>query len=189
MADLAKILESVLPGLLTGVTTAGTAIVGFFNGVKKQVDDLETRVGKFDPNTGSKSGIFLALYSLQGEVAKMRKEIEGWASNPPTWLINLILQQASRQSLDTHALEDRIVRRSIEAMTPKLDELFRRVNDLEGSLSTVVTMESFQEHSDRRAEEVAKVRELVANMQGILAGMRGYLGIEKKEVTRDPRNR
>jgi len=197
MTDWSKFLENLLPGIITGAGSAVTTVYTFVQGLRKQVTELEVkvaaldtalkaldgRVGVYDPVSGSRSGLFKGLSDLSGTVVTIDARVGHFDSNTGarTGMLGVLdalsdklereANQAQRGSIDTQAIEERIERR----VQVRLDLLERRLAELTEIVNQCVTYENYEVTSQRRAEELVKIRESVASLAGMLSVVKGYL--------------
>jgi hypothetical protein len=164
-------ITSVVAGLLTGGTSAGTTFLAVFRDIKKKIGDLETAVGS--DKTDPKTGLFFSVALLLEQVRKIRREIDEWEDYPPEWA-----QRAARRSSVNTEAQDELERR----IEQKLAVFSRRLNQIENDLTNIearfVSRDLYDDDSRRRASEIEKIRDSLATasswQRGILAAL-GYI--------------
>jgi Mg2+ and Co2+ transporter CorA len=188
MADLQKIAESVASGLLTGGASVITTVFAVFQDIKKRVTNLEEKLGTAEPKTG----VYLALSLIEESTKKLRKEIEGWEDDPPSWAKRLLSRARSSSSNDLSGqldFENRIDR-SLKEFRDRLkrleDHLEERVDQIERDVDRrtlavepgedFIAREEYVKDSQHRAEEMIKTREQLAGVNGLLRGVMAALG-------------
>lgn len=167
-------LQSLVAGLLTGGTSAGTTFLTVFKDIKKRLQDLETKVGS--DRTDPKTGMLQAIETLSDQLRRMRREIDGWADMPPEWAI----RNARRSTVNTDQY-DELERR----MEQKFASFARRLQQFEDDLSNIearfVSQDRYDEDSRRRAVDFEKIKDAIATaaswQRGILAAL-GYVDVE-----------
>lgn len=197
MADLTKIIETVVSGVLAGGASAGTTLFAFARDIKKRLTDLEAKIGSSeDPKTG----LYHSLWAVEEMLKRLKRDVENWDDDPPEWAKRLVsrTRSSSAMGLD-HMLEveqrlDQKIRTfndRIKGYEDELEEVIRRVRTLEEdeapNIGKLLTREEYEKDSRAKAEEVLKVRESLATANGLLRGVMAAMGYldEKK----DPRTR
>lgn len=170
------LLENVVTAVISGGGTAVSAIVAFFQGVKKKVEDLEKKVGSVD----GRSGLMFSVYTIEQTIGQMRQEISGWATHPPEWLIQTIARSRRVQSIHSYDpsldSDDRI-----RALESKLKDLEESLDRIERKMKGFVTEENFTAADRARAEDIATVRTSIAEVNGLLKGLQTALGMVKND--------
>lgn len=200
MADVSKIIESVVGGLLTGGMSAATTFLTVFKDIKKRVTSLEERLGTADPKTG----VYLALSFVEDGTKQLRRKVDGWEDDPPDWAKRLLARSRSTSSNDLSgqiAFEERVDRN----MKEYRDRLKRVEDDIEAKIERIerevekrmsakgtshgVTREEYVKDSQTRAEEVIKIREQLATANGLLRGVMSALGYIDTDKPKSPGGR
>lgn len=165
------LIENVVTAVISGGGTALSTIIAFFQGVKKKVEEVEKKVGSIE----TRSGLVFAVLTLEETVKQMRHEISGWATHPPEWLVQAVSRSRRVPSLhgydvNSGDLEDRI--RGVENRLKDFEDTLER---MERKLKGLVSEEEFDSADRARAEEIATVRTMVAEVNGLLKGLQTAL--------------
>lgn len=175
MADLEKIIEGIASGLLTGGVSVATTLLAVFRDTKKRISDLEKRLGldKEDEETG----LFLQFKTLSESFRKLKREVEGWDEDPPAWAVKLYGRARSNSSIDLNhqrEYEERIELR-VRELSSKLRSIEEDVKNLP-STDRFITHDEYHEDSQKRGEEIARIRTNLASANGMLRGVMAALG-------------
>jgi len=168
------LLENVVAAMISGGGTAVSAIVAFFQGVKKRVEEIEKKVGSVE----TRSGLVFAVVTLEEAVKQMRQETSMWATHPPEWLVQAVSRNRRAPSLhgyDLNASEDDRLR-SFDFRLRSCEETLER---LERKLKGYVSEEEFESADRQRADDIAAVRTMVAEVNGLLKGLQTVLGARR----------
>jgi chromosome segregation ATPase len=197
MPDLQQILQGVASGLLTGGASAGTTFLTVFKNIKSRITDLEAKVG--DNQTDPKTGIYYSLDTLTKNIRNLKHEIESWREDPPDWLLRIV-QRATRPTFTNEAyreFEDRIEQRlkTFKTSLDRLeDDLDRREEKLQDEIhksspehATFIMRMEYEEDSQRRAEEMMKIKENLSSANSFLRGVMAVLGQVDPEPPTRPR--
>lgn len=188
MADVTKVIEGVVTGLLTGGTSALTTFLAVFKDIKKRITALENAVGQTDPKTG----LHLALSYVEDTTKRLRREMDSWEDDPPQWAMRLLARARSNSSTDLSGqvqFEEHI-NRTVKIISDRLkrvedrfeEEIETLKRDSERRISTHVaddlhlTRDEYIQDSRQRAAEIAKLREQLATANGLLRGVMTTLG-------------
>ncbi len=189
MAEPNEIVPQIIAGILSGGAGAATSLLGVFKKTKARIAALEEAVGKEDP---VRTGLFLTVWALDETVKKMKREMDSWEEEPPKWAERLISRLARGSSHDLQAqadFETRIERKlrefneRLSRAEDDLDEKIRRIeSDVERDLAQepdgkLLMREEYLSDSRARAEEMLKLREQLATVNGLLRGVMTALGI------------
>ena len=170
MADGTEIIKTVISGLITGGTSAATTFLTVFRSMKVRVTDLEEKVGSsVDPKTG----LHLAVASLDDTVRRLKRSIDDWEDHPPDWAKRLVSRARANTSSDLNTVAD------IESrMDSRLRSFQERLAIIENAQmhATAMSREEFLEDAARRAREVGEIREEMAAVNGLLKGILVALG-------------
>ncbi len=194
-----EILPQIIAGILTGGAGAATSLLGVFRKTKARLAELEEAVGKEEP---VKTGLFLTISAIEDTVKKIKREMESWEDSPPKWAERLLARVRTTSSNDLTAqvqFEDRIERslRSFNERLSRAEDDFegkmRRVEqDVERALAEepsgkLLSREEYLRDSRGRAEEMLKIREQLATVNGLLRGVMTALGIIDPETPKPPK--
>jgi chromosome segregation ATPase len=175
MADTTTLIQSVLSGLLTGGTSMLTTVFVAFKDLRKRVALLEERLGvPTDPRTG----LHFEVMQLSDALRKLRREIDSWSEEPPSW-VNRIARRSNSATISIEILQDYETRfeqrcKGILDRTKRVEEA---LEDHEKRGRTVfITKAEYEEDSLHRAEEVTKIQASLASANGCLRGVMGALG-------------
>jgi tetrahydromethanopterin S-methyltransferase subunit G len=171
-----NLVENIVTAVISGGGTALSAIVAFFRDVKKRLDDVEKRVGSIE----GRSGIVYSVHQLEEATKKLQGTLDGWAANPPEWMMRLIASGDRRRHPSLVNLEE------FGDLDSKLRDLNRRLKDVEETLERVekrvyqsVLEEDFDAADRQRAEDIAQLRTTLAEVSGLLKGLQSALGLIK----------
>jgi hypothetical protein len=186
MTDHLTLIQTVISGVLTGGSAAGTTFLAVFKDIKKRLTDLETKVG--NDKTEPKSGLVLAVETLTEQVRKLRREIDSWHEDAPDW-VSRAVNRGSRSSFNMETYQDFEQRvdqrlasfaRTLKRLEEDLDQREKRLEDeIERSspgVKVFITRQEYEDDSRRRASETAKIRENLAAANSFLRGVMSALG-------------
>jgi len=191
------IATQIIAGILTGGAGAATSLLGVFRKTKERLKKLEEAVGSEDP---VKTGLFLTISALEDTVKKLKREVESWEDDPPKWAERLLARarQNSSSDLTVQAQFEERVERMLRSYNERLsraednlDSKIRRIEqDVERDLAEepdgkLLTREEYLRDSRVRAEEMIKLREQLATVNGLLRGVMTALGIIDAEGRRE----
>ncbi len=167
------LVETILSGVLTGGATAASTIYGFFRSTKERLDKLESALGKSEP----RSGFFLAIQALNEGLGKIQthmedmnlrvKRLEEWGT------VGVI---RTPMPFDPHAQGDsearwRDIQRRMGDLEDNVKRLERRVDGWNTDIAKV---------DERRSQELGRVREEMASVNGLLRGLMAALDYEDR---------
>lgn len=156
MADLERYAGSVISG---GISLLAGAFAAY-RGLKKRLDSLETKIGS--NKDGHETGVFLLLVKLDDAIKKFRREVDGWNDYPPSWAQRLF---------------DRAKEYSVHPdVGDQLEDLSERLSDIENRIDRCITSDTYHEDSLERAEEIAVLREDLAEVKGLIRGITSNIG-------------
>jgi chromosome segregation ATPase len=173
MAEV-NLLHSIISGLLSGGTSAGGAIFAVFSDLKKRLAKLETQMGAAeDPKTG----LFLVVERMDDTVKRLKREIDGWEDEPPSWVHRLSrVRMNSSSSIDQEHLETLIDQR-FKTNQSTIKRVESSIDELRDSLAeTYIKRAEFEQEGRKRSEELGKIREQLATVNGLLRGVMSALG-------------
>jgi chromosome segregation ATPase len=197
MADLPKIIETVVSGLLAGGASAGTTLLAFSRDIKKRLTELESKLGSSeDPKTG----LFHSVWVVEEGFKRLKRDVENWEDDPPEWAKRLVSRTRTNSAMGLdHMLEveqrlDQKIRTfndRIKGYEDELEEVAKRVKTLEAdeqpNVGKVVTRDEYEKDSKSKAEELLKIRESLATANGLLRGVMAAMGY--LDDKKDPRTR
>jgi hypothetical protein len=167
------LVENVVTAVISGGGTAISTIVAFFQGVKKKVEDLEKKVGSVD----GRHGLVFQVHAIEQSIAQMRQEIAGWVNHPPEWLLQVA---RTRRPSSLHGLEDISgYDERIRWMEGKIKDFEDTLERMDRKIKGMVAEEDFEAADRQRAEDIATVRTMVAEVNGLLKGLQTALGMVK----------
>jgi hypothetical protein len=184
-----EVITQVIAGILTGGAGAATSMLGVFRKTKARLNALEEALGKEEP---VKTGLFLTIYALEETVKKIKREFESWEDDPPKWAERLLSRHRTTSSSDlsTQVQFEETITRNVRSFNERLsrveDEQARKIQRLEQDVERArsmtpsgknVTREEYLIDSRLRAEEMTKMREQIATVNGLLRGLGSALGI------------
>jgi chromosome segregation ATPase len=193
-----EFITSIISGILTGGAGAATTLVGAFRKTKARIKELEEAVGESEP---VKTGLFLTVGALEEAVRKIKREMESWEDAPPTWAERLYARARSNSSSDlsSYVQIEENVNRQLRSFNERLSRAeddqeakIRRIeDDVERALAEepsgkLLTREEYLQDSRMRAEEMVKLRESLATVNGLLRGTMAALGLVDPEGSRPP---
>lgn len=152
-----------------------TTVLAVFRDLRKRIVILEERLGK--PDVDSKTGLFLEVSQLADALRKLRKEIDSWSDEPPSWANRL--RRSSSANLNLEILQD--YENRFEQRTKGIIDRVKRVEDAlddheKKARSAYITKSEYEDDSRHRAEEIAKIQASLSSANGFLRGMMGALG-------------
>lgn len=168
MSDSSDILRTVISGLITGGTSAATTFLTVFRNVKKQVADLEEKLGSsVDPKTG----LFLQIQTVEDTLRRLKREIDEWDDHPPEWAKQLVNRAKVKASNDLSTVVD--IESRVDA---RLRSFQDRLSSVEKDRPKGPTREEFLEESREHQLEMSEIREEMATINGLLKGILVALG-------------
>ena len=176
MADTTDLIKTVVSGIITGGTSAATTFLTVFRAVKKQVADLEEKVGS---STDPKTGLYLTVSTVEDNLRRLRRELTEWDDQPPDWAKRLVQRAKVSSANDLNTIVD--IESRVDARLRSFQDRLTVVENGQKK-TTAMTREEFLEDSARRAREVGEIREEIAAVNGLLKGILVALG-------RDPEGR
>ena len=176
MADTTDLIKTVVSGVITGGTSAATTFLTVFRAVKKQVADLEEKVGS---STDPKTGLHLTVSTVEDNLRRLRRELTEWDDQPPDWAKRLVQRAKVSSANDLNTIVD--IESRVDARLRSFQDRLTVVENGQKK-TTAMTREEFLEDSARRAREVGEIREEIAAVNGLLKGILVALG-------RDPEGR
>lgn len=176
MADTTDLIKTVVSGVITGGTSAATTFLTVFRAVKKQVADLEEKVGS---STDPKTGLYLTVSTVEDNLRRLRRELTEWDDQPPDWAKRLVQRAKVSSANDLNTIVD--IESRVDARLRSFQDRLTVVENGQKK-TTAMTREEFLEDSARRAREVGEIREEIAAVNGLLKGILVALG-------RDPEGR
>jgi predicted RNase H-like nuclease (RuvC/YqgF family) len=147
-----------------------------FRDLRKRVTVLEERLGK--PDADTKSGLFLEVSQLADALRKLRKEIESWSDEPPSWANRL--RRSSSANLSLEILQD--YENRFEQRCKGLIDRVKRVEEAleehekKARTPNYITKSEYEEDSRHRAEEITKIQANLSSANGFLRGVMSALG-------------
>lgn len=199
MADISKYIEPIVSGILAGGASGVSSVLAFAKDLKKRLTELETKLGQSEE---PKTGIFLALWTVEESLKRLKRQIEGWEDDPPEWAKRLVSRSRSNSTMSLDQIvevENRIdgkirtFNERIKTYQDNIENLASRLRKLEAALEEdekpdsgkLITRAEYERDSKVRTEELLKIRESLASANGLLRGVMaafGYLDpIDKKE--------
>lgn len=160
--SLDHLLESVIPAIISGGGTAVSTILAFLRDIKKRVEELEKRVGTIE----GKSGLVYSMHLMEDAIKGLREKLEE-SREPMRW------RMPSYTGMEI-----------IPEVESKLRDFERRLKDmeecherLESKIKKLVSEEDFEQADRQRAEEIAIVKQTMAEVRGLLQGLQSALGL------------
>jgi archaellum component FlaC len=169
VATVSEVLEKLVPGLISGASTAAATIYSYLSDIKKRLTNLESRIGSVDPDTGKASG-------LLGLVRQQRSEIEGLQEEVKNILVEVkALRKESDSSTrgggftstDFSLLEDRISKN----LKDTIDRQSKKIAQIEGKLDRCVTKES----EASREAAISKISVETAEIKGSIQTLHSFM--------------
>jgi len=194
MADMNTLIQTLVSGALTGGAGAATTIIAFFKDARKRIETLEKALGNPGSSIDPRTGIYLVLEQIGGNLAKaeefarkLRKEVDGWEDDPPDWAVRLMRSGGGRQGSFTneayHDLEARMDQRyrqvvdRLQEVENTVDQTMRRLR------ADYVERSAYEEDRRKREEELRKVKDNLHTANGFLRGVMAALGyLEDSQV-------
>jgi chromosome segregation ATPase len=170
MSDGTDILRTVVGGLITGGTSAATTFLTVFRSIKQRVGDLETKVGS---SSDPKTGLYLAVSTLEDSLRRLKRDIDEWEDHPPDWAKRLVQRAKVNASSDLNTVVD--IESRVDTRLRSFHERLTSIESDQGQ-TTAMTREEYLEDSARRAREMGEIREEVAAVNGLLKGVLVALG-------------
>lgn len=185
------LLTQVVSGVLTGALGAGTSLLGGFRNLQKKVATLEEMLGHTEP----RSGLYHTVFLVEDALKKLKRDIDAWEDQPPSWANRLFsrarsssssditsqLQFEERMNVSMRQLSDRISR-----LADDTEASFKRMERGESS-DDLLTKDEYLKDSRVRAEEMIRIREQIATANGLLRGVMSAVGLIDPERPKPPR--
>lgn len=178
-------------------------MLAFARDLKKRVAELEAKLGHGEE---PKTGIFLALWTVEESLKRLKREVESWEDDPPEWAKRLVSRSRSNSSMSLDHLvevENRIdgkirtFNERIKTYQDEIDALAGRLRKLESALEDdekpdsgkIITRAEYERDSKARAEELLKIRESLASANGLLRGVMAAFGYLDPAEKKEPKGR
>jgi hypothetical protein len=175
MSDTVELVKSIVTGLLAGGTAAGTTFFGTQADLKKRVSDMEKRLGvETDPRTG----MSLALYTVEELVRRLRKDFDAFEDAPPTWVSKLLTRSRTQSGLNLEVVEE------LENKIRTVAERTKRVED--GLDDDYVSRADYDTDMKERAKEIIRLREEIIAVNAMLRGVMAALDIPQPRLPPRP---
>jgi DNA repair exonuclease SbcCD ATPase subunit len=168
-------MEKILPGLITGGSTAIATVLKYLGGIKDDIKatkdnlaGLEKRFGQVDPDTGKRSGLLGVIADVQNRLNAIEEALEEIKSSRSGSGFN---------STDFSMFEERLAKKlqgdfekylKTPSIPPKGD-VDNRIRALEARL------EEMKERESAREADFAQVGQKVSHIQGSLGTLQGIL--------------
>lgn len=174
MAD-STIWETILSGVLSGGASASTAFLAVFRDIKKRLKAIEEKLGKDEE---PKTGLFLVVERMDETLKRIRRDIDGWAEDPPEWLVRMVnrVARSSSVNLEHHHELETLVEQRFKTNAANIRRLEEIIDRLEKSFEDFISRAEFEHDARERSEELAKIREQLATANGLLRGVMSALG-------------
>jgi len=203
MADLSKYIESILTGLLAGGASGLSSVMAYARDIKKRLGDLEAKIGQ---NEEPRTGLFFSVWTVDESLKRVRREFESWEDDPPEWAKRLVSRARSNSSMSIDHLTEVETRidNKIRTFNERVKEYENEVSVLVGRLKKIETVldnenapdsdkllsrVEYERDSRVKAEELLKIRESLAQTNGLLRGVMAALGYLDPDGKKDPRGR
>lgn len=172
-SDLVDLLQNVLAGLLTGGASAGTTFLAVFRDLRNKLQELEKKVG--------------VIPGLEEAIKGLRRRIDGWEDEPPTWAKRLLNRSRNSSLNDLDDLRE--IETRVERLGRDLSQRLRRMEDEFGELdrdtrSSIVGIETFlskeeylRDQNDR-LKEIGQFRESLGQINGMIRGILATMNAE-----------
>lgn len=163
--SIEKVVETVIPAIITGGGTAISTILAFFKNLQKRLGDLESKVGSLD----EKKGLIYTLHVLEETVEELKEALNA--------------RQEKRWRLPSFSNEG-----TLEEIEGRLRQFSNRLTDLETNLDRLtrtkfVTEEEFEAADRERAAEIGTIRTTLSEVRGLLKGLQMALDFNNKKTS------
>lgn len=165
----------IITGVLSGGASAATTVAAVFRGIRKRLDALEKQVGS---DTNPKTGLHLTVERLEEILSALRKEVKRWPDDPPDWLIRLIKRTMASNSLSLDLTGDleRTAEQRHRTLQSQMTRLEEQLDGIRNTLKHHIARGEYERDSRKRSEELSKIREQLATVNGLLRGVMSALG-------------
>jgi gas vesicle protein len=183
------LLPEIISGILTGAAGGATSLLGVFRKTKERVAALEEALGKETP---VKTGLYLTLSAVEDTVKRMKREMDSWEDDPPKWAERLMSRARtnSSQDLTVQAQYEERIERALRSFNERLsraeDDLESKIRRVEAEVARelaeepngkLLTRDEYIKDSRDRAEEMLRIREQLATVNGLLRGVMSAMNI------------
>lgn len=186
------LIEGIVSGVLTGGASAATTVLTLFRDLRKRTASIEEKLGSaIDPKTG----LHLSIANVEDSYRKLRKQIDSWDEEPPTWAVRLMNRRVASTSFSMEHISEveqrlenklRLLDGRLDTLETDLNKHRREHNDLD---TEFVTVESYDADSRKRAAEMAEMQRNLASSNGFLRGVMASLGHLDSDDDDEPRKR
>lgn len=201
MSEPSELVPQIIAGLLSGGAGAATSLLGVFRKTKQRLKEIEEALGQEEP---VKTGLFLTVSAIDDTLKKLKREVESWEDDPPKWAERLLSRAVRNSSTDlaSHVQFEERIERSLRSYNERLsrfeDDISQKLRRIEEDMASLgdgpvggphLTREEYLRDSRGRAEEMVKLREQLATINGLLRGVMSALGIidPEERADSDPR--
>ena len=166
MNELTEILQNVVAGLLTGGASAGTTVLAVFGDLRRKTHELEVKVA--------------SVPALEEAVQALRRRIDGWEDDPPSWAKRLLTRTRTSALTDLDSIrevEDRVDRlaRDLSGRLRRLEEEFgdldRETRSSIVGIETFLSREDYLRDQNERLKEISQFKEELASINGMIRGI------------------
>jgi chromosome segregation ATPase len=168
--DNNEILKALAGVLVAGASGLVTSVASKKN-LRADVDSIWEELRRLTGIVGAEqphmSGFFSRIVSLEQTVGAIKKELQHFEENPPSWVARMARTRTSSFSLET---EERFT--ELASQLAKLSSRLKRVEEaMSGNEGRYLTEKEFESYSKNKAEELAKFQSELANLNGTLRGI------------------
>ena len=171
MTDLTDLARAITSGLITGGSAALTTFLTVFRGVRKQVTEIEEKLGS---STDPKTGLHLTVATLEDSLRRLKRDIDGWEDHPPDWARRLIQRAKVNTSSDLNTVVD--IESRMDARIRSFQERLTLLETGSSHAPSGISREEYLEDAKRRVQEISEIREQMAAINGLLKGILVALG-------------
>ena len=171
MTDYTDLARAITSGLITGGSAALTTFLTIFRGVRKQVKDIEDKLGS---STDPKTGLHLTVATLEDSLRRFKRDVDDWDDHPPDWAKRLVQRAKVNSADDLSAVVD--IGNRVDTRLRSFQERLAILETASTHTPNSISREEYLEDAKRRVQEVSEIREEMAAINGLLKGILIALG-------------
>lgn len=163
-------LKTIVPAIITGGGSAVGSSLAFLKDMRSRISKLEVRVGSKDEATG----LSQEMVVLGSRLDELASKLEG-LSKKDTPVSNF-----RPPSYPEGFMPYDVNPRSSSSTLQRLEELEEEVKKLRQKQAHLVQEEDFEASDRTRGNQIEEIRSSIANLKGLLEGLREGLGVKRR---------
>ena len=178
MTDIPTLLQSILPGVISGGGAALSAVYSFIQSTKKEILEIKNRIGSLDTRTGivyDLNNLTLSVSQLKDQVQVALKQINDLTTRDSDLGVERWSKHPALATHTTDSFNGEVILQKVTFIENKVRDLEERAERVESKTRKFVTEDDFDQADRQRAEEIATVRTALAEVKGLLMGLQQAL--------------